>query len=414
MNLMLDSVQQSIREAASHINMSNDQLKRLLAPNNIVERMLYVHMDNGRQAEFTGFRVQHNNKLGPYKGGIRFHNHVNVHEVTALATLMSFKCALSNLPYGGAKGGIVVNPTELSEGELERLSRAYVRAFYNEIGPEIDIPAPDLNTNSRTMSWMSDEYMKIATEHGKHSRYSDSQLRATFTGKTVEDGGTFGRTEATGRGGVFILREYLKQIGKQPQDTTVAVQGFGNVGYYFALYAAELGCKIVAVADSKSGILSESSIKNLPHIQKHKHLHGSLNGIPDTQTISKEHLLELDVDVLVPAAFENVLGKLNAHKVQARAVLCMANGPVTEDADMYLNEHKIVVIPDILANAGGVIVSYLEWYQNMHEEKWTEEEVNIKLDQIISESFGKVWSRAQNENITVKKAAFVSAIDKLK
>ena len=411
---MLDSVHHSIRDAAKHIGLSDSELDKLLTPNHVIGHKLYINMSDGHQAEFDAFRVQHNNKYGPYKGGIRLHNHVNVHEVTALATLMSFKCALSDLPYGGGKGGVVVDPSKLNPGELEQLARMYVRAFYDSIGPEIDVPAPDLNTNPQTMSWMSDEYIKIYKEKNTSKQYTDSQLRATFTGKTIEDGGTYGRTEATGRGGVFILREYLTKIGKRPQDTTVAVQGFGNVGYYFALLAAELGCKVVAVSDSKMGIFSASGIPDLIHVQKYKNTHGTLSGIPNMQTISKEHILELDVDVLVPAAFENVIGKLNAHKIQARAVLCMANGPVTEDADKYLTDKSVAIIPDILANAGGVIVSYLEWYQNMHDEKWTEEEVNIKLDHMISKSFGQVWSRAQTDHISLKGAAFAIALEKLK
>jgi glutamate dehydrogenase/leucine dehydrogenase len=411
---MLDSVHHSIRDAAKHIGLSDSDLDKLLTPNRVIGHKLYINMADGHQAEFDAFRVQHNNKYGPYKGGIRLHNHVNVHEVTALATLMSFKCALSDLPYGGGKGGVVVDPSKLSLDELEQLARAYVRAFYANIGPEIDVPAPDLNTNSQTMSWMSDEYVKIFKEKHTGQQYTDSQLRATFTGKTIEDGGTYGRTEATGRGGVFILREYLTKIGKQPQETTVAVQGFGNVGYYFALFAAELGCKVVAVSDSKTGIFSASGIPDLAHIQKHKNTHGTLSEIPNMQSISKEHILELDVDVLVPAAFENVIGKLNEHKIQARAVLCMANGPVTEDANNYLTDKGVAIIPDILANAGGVIVSYLEWYQNMHDEKWAELEVNNKLDHMISNSFGQVWSRAQTDHISLKDAAFAIALEKLK
>ncbi len=413
MNLMLDSVQNSIREAAAHIGMSAQKLERLLTPNNIFRQRIYVSMDDGHQAEFDAFRVQHNNKLGPYKGGIRLHNHVNVHEVTALATLMSFKCALANLPYGGGKGGIIVDPTTLSKGELERLARAYVRVFFDQIGPEVDIPAPDLNTNSQTMSWMSDEYMKIAVEKDLTHKYSDSQLRATFTGKSIDDGGTYGRTEATGRGGVYILREYLKKTGKEPQNTTIAVQGIGNVGYYFALFAAEMGCKVVAISDSKSAVYSPTKTLDIRHILKHKNTHGKLEGLDQVEHISKEHLLELDVDVLVPAAFENVIGKLNMHKIKAQTILCMANGPVTEDADSYLGKKGVVIIPDILANAGGVIVSYLEWYQNMHSERWSEETVNTKLDQIISESFNKVWTRSQAEKISLKSAAFTIAIEKL-
>jgi glutamate dehydrogenase/leucine dehydrogenase len=414
MNLMLDSVHKSIRDAADHIGMSDEALGKLLKPDHILHHRLYITMDDGHQAEFDAYRVQHNNKLGPYKGGIRLHNHVNVHEVTALATLMSFKCALSNLPYGGGKGGVIVDPSKLSQKELEHIARAYVRAFFAHIGPELDVPAPDLNTNSQTMSWMSDEYIKMTKEKAPKTNYSDSQLRGAFTGKTIEDGGTYGRTEATGRGGVYIFREYLKKTGKNPEDTTVAVQGIGNVGYYFALFASELGCRVVAVSDSKSGVYSDTKTLDLQHIQKHKHMHGNLQGIPDVEHISKEHILELDVDVLIPAAFENVIGKLNAHKIKARAIISMANGPVTEEADEYLTKNKVAIIPDILANAGGVIVSYLEWYQNMHEERWTEAKVNERLDQIISESFGKVWNRAQKDRISIKNAAFTIALEKLK
>ncbi len=414
MNTMLDSVQKSIRDAAAHIGMSHQQLEKFISPRKSIRHRLYVHMDDGHQAEYDAFRVQHNNKLGPYKGGIRFHKHVNIHEVTALATLMSLKCALADLPYGGGKGGVIVDPKTLSKSELERISRAYVQAFYDDIGPEVDVPAPDLNTDSETMSWMSDEYIKITQDRASKSRYTLSQLKAAFTGKSVPDGGTLGRTEATGRGGAMILREYLHAVNKDPREVTVAVQGIGNVGYYFALFASELGCSVVAISDSKSAVYKQEGIHDIDHVKKYKNIHGSLQGMPDTESISKEHVLELDVDILVPAAFENVVGSLNMHQIKAKTIICMANGPVTEEADAFLTQQGTLVIPDILANAGGVIVSYLEWYQNMHNEVWDEKKVNQKLDQIISKSFHKVWNRAREDKISPKIAAFATALERLR
>lgn len=413
MNLMLDSVQQSIRDAAKHIGMTQQKLEKFLRPDKSIRHGLYVLMDDGHQAEYDAFRVQHNNKLGPYKGGIRFHKHVNIHEVTALATLMSLKCALANLPYGGAKGGVIIDPASLSKDELERLSRAYVKEFFDDIGPEKDIPAPDLNTNAQTMSWMSDEYLKIAQESPHSKTYSPTQLKATFTGKSLMDGGTLGRVEATGRGGAIILREYLKMIGRKPHDVTVAVQGIGNVGYYFAKFASELGCKVVAISDSKSAVYASQGITNFEHLLKHKKTHDTLHGAEDTETIAKEHLLELDVDILVPAAFENVIGTLNMDKIRAQTIICMANGPVTEEADTHLTRKGITIIPDILANAGGVIVSYLEWYQNMHETVWDETKVNDKLDHIISRSFTSVWTKSNSEKIPLRKSAYVIALGHL-
>ena len=502
---MLRSAQAIIKKAAKNLKLSDQLISRLIKPDKIYQFEFPVAMDNGQIKKFKGIRVQHNNVLGPYKGGIRFHPRVCREEVQALATLMTIKCAVAGLPFGGAKGGVVVDPKALSEKELERLSRGYVRAVAALIGPTKDVPAPDVNTNPKIMRWMVDEYIrqiksqklkvKSLTEKLKViDKKTENYLRATFTGKPVEEGGTLGRTEATGRGGVIILKALLKKIVnknfltselasrrssgpvvprsssesegslrrslaqtstrrenfvssffsnltmKQFNHLTVAVQGFGNVGYYFAKFASKEGFRVVAVSDSKGGIvkyndkflinlisnklpstnnqklgignllgqLDQLGIRNLlpldiPLVMGCKKEKGSLagcycaGGVCDTaggRLITNEQLLELPVDILVPAALENVINSNNMKKIRAKIIIEMANGPLTEEAYEYLIKKGVIIVPDVLANAGGVSVSYLEWLQNMRNERWDLERVNEKLQKIMEEAFTKIWERA--------------------
>ncbi|MEI7653271.1 MAG: Glu/Leu/Phe/Val dehydrogenase [bacterium] len=409
MNTMLATAQRSITVAAQRAGWTPEQIKAFLKPDHMHHFDLTIKMDDGHEQTFQAYRIQHNNKKGPYKGGIRYHHQVDEHEVQALATLMTIKCAVTDLPLGGGKGGIVVDPKKLSVIELEKLSRAWARAFAPFIGPEVDVPAPDVNTGGQTMAWMVDEYIKVA----KDLIHTPAQKRATFTGKPIEFGGSLGRTEATGQGGVYVLEALLKKMKKKPADTTVAVQGFGNVGYYFALIAQQLGCKVVAVSDSHGGVYVAEGLPSVAHLMKHKHAHGSLKDMKGTKNIGNEHLLELDVDILVPSALENAITVHNGPKVRAKAIIEMANGPVSSEAEAILSKRGAIVIPDVLANAGGVTVSYLEWYQNMNDETWTLDQVNEKLKAMMVKSFEEIWKYAQKTKISMREATFVIALKRI-
>lgn len=399
-NEMLKTAQELIQKTGKKIGLNQNEIDYIIQPDRVIEVKVPVTLDNGQLKTFIGYRSQHNNILGPYKGGIRFHQNVSREEVIALSTLMTLKCAANSLPLGGGKGGVIVNPKELSEGELERLSRAYAKAISPFIGEDIDVPAPDVNTDGRIMMWMLDEYEKTI---GKKSP-------ATFTGKPVEAGGSLGRTEATGRGGVIVMENLLKALNKDYK--TIAIQGVGNVGYHFAKIAFEKGYKIVALSDSKGGIYNENGLE-LDEVMKVKEETQSVINYPNGKVISGEELLELPVDILVPAALENVITKDNASKIQAKIIIEMANGPVTEDAYPILEEKGIISAPDILANGGGVIVSYFEWLQNKNNEKWSEEEVNQKLEQQLTIAFKEIHQISQEYKTNLKEAAFISALKKL-
>lgn len=395
------------------------KIEDFVTPNKIIEVKLH---SNGKT--YKAYRSQHNNNLGPYKGGIRFHQNVTREEVMALSLWMSLKCAVANLPYGGGKGGVIVNPKTLSENELEELSRDFVRKLHAEIGPHIDVPAPDVNTNSQIMEWMVDEYVKINNK--SQPKISSRELYATFTGKPLSLHGLKGREEATGYGGVVILERLAQKLGKQPQDMTVAVQGFGNVGYFFALFASKAGFQVVAVSDSKGGIFKASknvfSPLDIPLVMECKKKQGTLSGcycaggVCDTKggkLITNEQLLELPVDVLVPAALENVITKENMEKVNAKVIVEMANGPVSNEAYEYLSRKEVVVVPDILANSGGVTGSYLEWKQNLEGEKYTTEKSLTEIKNILTGAFDDLWKEAKSQNITLKEAAYTTALKKI-
>src|SRR5213083_1796969 len=338
-----------------------------------------VMMDNGQVDVFTGYRVLYNTSRGPAKGGIRFDLNVTLEEVKALAAWMTWKCALVNIPFGGAKGGVVCDPAALSVGELERLTRRYTAAIVATLGPDSDVPAPDVNTNERVMAWVMDTY----------SMRMGHTVTAVVTGKPVEMGGSLGRREATGRGCMIVTKEALKHLGMPVRGTTVAVQGFGNVGSVAAQLLMQEGCKIVAISDKSGGYYNEKGIDidaALAHVRKTRHL----EGFAGAQPITNDELLTLDVDVLVPAALENVITSKNAGKIRAKIICEGANGPTTAGADNILDEKGVFVIPDILANAGGVTVSYFEWVQDRGGYFWSEEVVNHRLEDIMVRSFRDV------------------------
>jgi len=449
---MLESAQALIKETAKNLGFDEEIIKRLIEPEMICEFSFPVKMDDGQIKVFKGWRIQHNSALGPYKGGIRFHPQTSREEVQALATLMTIKCAVAGLPYGGAKGGVLVDPKKLSSAELERLSREYVKKIAHFIGEDTDVPAPDVNTNSQIMAWMIDEYQKI----------KGYQSKATFTGKPVAMGGSLGRTEATGRGGVIVLKVLLSELVKDGStkilsrlnsslmllkqkvsknfvspsfnnqklksnnEITIAVQGFGNVGYYFAKIASEAGFKVVAVSDSKGGIIKPKGENlealDIPLVMECKKEKGTLagcycaGGVCDTKggkTITNEELLELPVDILVPAALENVINEKNMKNIKAKIIIEMANGPVTEEAYEYLSKKGVIIVPDVLANSGGVTVSYLEWAQNKAGYYWSEEEVNSKLEVMMKKAFETIWKKSIEKKIPLKQAAFEVALEKI-
>jgi len=396
---MLESAQALIRKTAEGMKLDSVMIERLIEPEFAHEFALVITMDNGKKRVFKGWRIQHNSALGPYKGGIRFHRDTVREEVQALGTLMSIKCAVAGIPYGGGKGGIVVDPKTLSKAELERLSRAFIGRIAHIIGEDVDVPAPDVNTTPEIMSWMIDEYQKII---GRKSL-------ATITGKPVAMGGSLGRTAATGRGGLFVLMSLMAKLKKKAKGTTVAVQGFGNVGYYFAKLATEVGFKVVAISDSKTGVYDKNGI-DLDRALKNKKEKGT---VAYTKAISNEELLELDVDVLVPAALENMINEKNMAKIKAPVIVEMANGPLTQEAYEYLAKKGKIIVPDVLANSGGVTVSYLEWVQNKAGYYWTEKEVNDKLKVMMDRAFEAMWKKSVEKKMPLKQAAFEVALERI-
>jgi glutamate dehydrogenase (NAD(P)+) len=359
-----------------------------------------VKMDDGTVKVFEGFRVQYNNARGPTKGGIRFHPQETFDTVRALAAWMTWKTAVMDLPLGGGKGGVVCNPKEMSQGELERLSRGWIRALGHYIGPDIDVPAPDVYTNPQVMAWMLDEYEKI-TGHS---------APGVITGKPLPLGGSAGRGDATARGGVYAIREAAKVLGIDLKGATVAIQGYGNAGQFAHKLAVEiLGAKVVAVSDSKGGIYSSQGL-DYEKVVEHKRTTGLVVGFPGADSISNEELLELDVAVLIPAALENQIGDWNADKIKAKIVAELANGPTTPEADIILHQRGVYVIPDFLCNAGGVTVSYFEQVQNAYNFYWKEEEVHELLDHRMTNAFHAVHEAAKKHNVHNRLAAYTVAV----
>ncbi len=392
--------------AAKLINLDPNILVQLQQPKRILTISIPVKMDNGATKVFIGYRSQYNDARGPFKGGIRYHWNVNIDEVNALAFWMTMKCAVVNIPLGGGKGGVIVNPKELSEGELERLSRGYVQGLYKYIGSDQDVPAPDVYTTPQIMGWMRNEFEKLVG-------HADPGV---ITGKPIAEGGSEARGYSTAQGGVYVLEEAVKKLGLDPKNTTVAIQGFGNAGSYMGKILSDMGYKIVAVSDSKGGVRvenMESGMLNIEEVLLHKDKHGSVEGLPNTESITNEELLELQVDVLIPAALENQITAENADRIKAILIIELANGPVTPDADPILVKKGIISVPDILANAGGVTVSCYEWQQNVRGEHWTEEEVLNKLKTTMVESFEAVWNTKEKYSVDMRTAAFALAVQRV-
>jgi len=390
--------QQQVEKAAKLLGLPEHVVEILKHPKRVLSVTFPVKMDDGTIRVFQGFRSQHSDAIGPTKGGIRFHPDVTMDEVKALSMWMSFKCGVVGLPYGGGKGGVICDPHQLSKGELERVSRGFMEAIADIVGPEKDIPAPDVYTTPQIMGWMMDTFSRIKRVNSP----------GVITGKPLIIGGSKGRNEATARGCVFVIQEAMKDAGRKPQETTVAIQGFGNAGRITAKLLSELGCKIVAVSDSRGGIYDPNGLD----VEKAGQLKdtASLQDYPDGKKISNAELLELDVDILVPAALENVITAANADRVKAKLVVEAANGPTTPDADAVLREKGTLVIPDILANAGGVTVSYFEWVQNLMNHYWSEQEVNDKLQAIMVESYRAVRDLAQKYQVDMRTGAYMIAL----
>jgi len=377
-------------------------VESLKQPKRLFEVSFPVRMDDGSVRVFTGYRVQHDDSRGPFKGGIRFHPQTDLDEVKALAFWMAIKCAVVGVPFGGGKGGVTVDPKQLSEGELERMSRGYFRAIAPFIGLDVDVPAPDVNTNPQTMAWFADEY----------ARFVGKQVPGIVTGKPLAIGGSKGRMAATGQGGLFALDQHLKLENREPVDTAVAIQGFGNAGQHFARLADERGYKIIAVSDSRGMVMNADGL-DAQLLIEHKNKTGAVAGFEGAQPGEADRILTIECDVLVPAALENQLTAENAANVQARVILELANGPTTPEADEIFAERGVVVIPDVLANAGGVAVSYFEWVQNRQGYYWSYDDVREKLEIRMNKAYSDVRAEADSHNTTLRKAAFIMAIRRI-
>ena len=412
MNAFQNALKQ-LKAAADTMPLDSTTLEILKNPDRIVEVSLPVRMDNGALKIFTGYRVQYSNARGPYKGGLRYHIKVDLNELKALALWMTMKCAVVGIPMGGAKGGITVDPKKLTAGELERLTRTFTRAMKDVFGPDRDVPAPDVNTTPKIMAWIMDEYSKIAGQ----------STPAVITGKPIAIGGSAGREAATGQGAYYVIEELAKKLKMQPKKTAVVIQGFGNVGYHMANLMHTAGYRVIGLSDSRGGIVDLRKIgmdpKNVMAQKKSRGMIGEMYCIGSVcdgtnyKAVSNEKLLETPCDILIPAALEHQITNKNVSRIKAKIVLELANGPTTPEADEKLRRRKIVVVPDILANAGGVTVSYFEWVQNKQGLYWTEAEVLQKLEPIMRQSFDAIWDRHLKYKTTLRVAAFILALERL-
>ena len=401
-NTPFDNAMVQLGKAANLINLESDTRAILSAPRRLLEVSIPVVMDDGKVHVFTGFRSQFNDALGPFKGGIRYHQNVTREEVKALSFWMMMKCAVVGIPLGGGKGGVIVNPKELSERELEQLSRGYIRAIYKYIGPTQDIPAPDVYTNAQIMAWMMDEYERLSGEHAP----------GMITGKPLSVGGSLGRDFSTAQGGAYVLFEAARRLGLNPNKTRVAIQGYGNAGSHMASIVHGAGYKVVAVSDSRGGIYTSQGL-DPDAVSVHKEKTGSVTLFSGAETISNDDILTLDVDVLIPAALENVITVDNAMVIQAPLIVELANGPISPEADDILHQDGKTVIPDILANAGGVTVSYFEQVQNAANYYWTEDDVMAKLEPIMLRAFDAVWQKKEFHDVDMRTAAFIVALERV-
>jgi len=395
--------QQQLADCGKILNLEPEVVDFLQTPMRELHVSIPVRMDNGKIKIFQGFRVQYNNALGPTKGGIRYHPNETIDTVRALSAWMTWKCSLLDLPLGGGKGGIICNPKELSAGELERLSRAYIERIWKFIGPDIDVPAPDVYTTPQIMGWMMDEY----------SRLTGKNQFGCFTGKPVAIGGSLGRGDATARGGMFTIREAAKELGIDLANASVAIQGFGNAGSHAVRLCKEMfGCKVVAVSDSRGGVYNPEGL-DIEKVIAHKAETRSVVGAPGTKTITNDEVLELDVDIIIAAALENVITKDNAGNIKATLLAELANGPTTPEADAILYKNGIHTIPDFLCNAGGVTVSYFEMVQNTYMYYWSEEEVRERLDAKMTQAYAEVSAASREYNVNMRQAAYVVAVSRV-
>jgi glutamate dehydrogenase (NAD(P)+) len=394
--------QEQLRRVARVFEIDDDLVHVLSKCKKSVEVSIPVAMDDGSTEVFSGYRVTHNVARGPSKGGIRYHPDVTVDEVKALAMWMTWKCALAGIPFGGAKGGVVCDPKSLSRSEKERLTRRYTSEIINEIGPEKDIPAPDVGTDAQVMAWIFDTF----------SMNKGHSVLGVVTGKPLTIGGSLGREEATAHGGLYCLREALRKRGMRMEGLRVAVQGFGNVGAYLAKFLAEEGALVIAVSDSRTALHNPQGI-DIPAAFAHKREGGGLAGLKGAEEITNAELLELDCDVLAPCALEQVITEENAARVRARIVCEGANGPVTPTADEILEANDVLILPDVLSNAGGVVVSYFEWVQGLQEYFWKETEVNAKLNDIVTRAFNETWATMEARKTTMRMAAYGLAVQRV-
>lgn len=402
---LFDEARQRLDRAAEHLDIHDDVMEQLRYPKETLAATLSIRMDDGSIRSFKAWRCRYDDTRGPTKGGIRFHPNVNIDEVMTLAFWMTFKCAVANLPYGGGKGGVAVDVKQLSRTELERLSRAYVQAFARFIGPERDVPAPDMYTNGIVMAWMADEYSKMA----------DAPTPAVITGKPIALGGSLGRDDATGRGGYYVIRHLEKELGVSPEKSRVVLQGFGNASFHCARLLHEDGFKVVGLSDSRSAVYDPDGID--PHAaMAHKRKAGTLAGVPSNgsaKDLTNAELLEAECDILIPAALENQITAANADKIQAPVIVELANGPTMPEADPILAKAGKVVVPDILANAGGVTVSYFEWVQNKSGFYWDVDEIQRRLKQTIAPEAERIWTMRQKKDIDMRTAAYVHALERI-
>lgn len=412
---MFENAKSQLKKAYGYTRLSDDTKRMLEQPREMIEVSIPIRMDDGSLKVFSGLRVRYNDSLGPTKGGIRYHHAVNMDEIKALALWMTFKCALIGLPFGGAKGGVIVDPKGLSKHELERLSRGFVALLHDSLGPDRDIPAPDVYTNEMIMGWMADEY----------SRISRKLVTGVVTGKPISMGGSQGRSTATAKGAYYVIKEMANAEGLDPKKTRVAVQGFGNAGYNLAKLLFDDGYRIIALSDSKGGIRCRSECLDPDIVMKAKREKGmiagayckgsvcNLDGHKEVEEITNEQLLEIDCEILIPAALENQITEKNAGGVKARHVVEVANGPVTPEADSILSKNGVAVVPDILANAGGVTVSYFEWVQNRIGYYWKSGKVDSRLKEMIVAAYNDVNKISKEKKIDLRTAAYVRALRKI-
>ncbi len=392
----------SLGTAANMISCDPNVLTRLRQPRRVIMVSVPVRMEDYSVKVFTGYRVQYNATLGPYKGGMRYHQDVDASEVAGLAALMTFKNSLLNLPLGGAKGGVKVDPNLLSRTEKQNLTRRLTTELGPFIGPTTDIPAPDMGTDAQTMAWMMDTY----------SQESGFAQPGVVTGKPIEIGGSLGRNSSTGHGVIYITEQVCSRMDWKMSDTSIAIQGYGNVGSHAAHKATEFGCKVEAVSDVSGGIYRKGGL-NIADVDKWIEENKTLAGYPEADSISNEELLELDVDILAPCALDGVINKSNMKKIKAKAVVEGANGPTTNEATEYLHENGIICVPDILANGGGVVVSYFEWVQDIGNYFWDEEAVNVNMKKVMTKAFSQVWDFAQERKVDMRTAAMAVATRRL-